>query len=100
MGTTELGGGGAMTGKGTVDTEFCIWTGGGGGGGGGSGGGGGGGGEEIPEAMEGDGSDVVITNFLGTQLKGTYEAGSCRVGRRGTIEPFASTNRVLPVVWS
>lgn len=88
--TTELGGGGAMTGKGTVDTEFCIWT----------GGGGGGGGEEIPEAMEGDGSGVVITNFLGTQLKGTYEAGSCRVGRRGTIEPFASTNRVLPVVWS
>ena len=84
----ELGGGGAMTGKGTVDTEFCIWT------------GGGGGGEEIPEAMEGDGSGVVITNFLGTQLKGTYEAGSCRVGRRGTIEPFASTNRVLPVVWS
>lgn len=77
-----------MTGKGTIDTEFCIWTSGGRGGG------------KISEVMEGDGSGVVITDFLGTQLKGTYEAGSCRVGRRGTIEPFASTNRVLPVVSS
>ena len=62
--TTELGGGGAMTSKGTVDTEFCIWT------------GGGGGGEEIPEAMEGDGSGVVITNFLGTQLKEHMRRGA------------------------
>ena len=53
-----------MTGKGTVDTEFCIWT------------GGGGGGEEIPEAMEGDGSGVVITNFLGTQLKEHMRRGA------------------------
>ena len=60
-----------MTGKGTVDTEFFIWTGGGGGGGGG-----GCGGEEIPEAMEGDGSGVVITNFLGTQLKEHMRRGA------------------------
>ena len=83
--TTKLGGGG-LKGKGNVVSRpgigsfVCIE------------------GEALRGSREGDGSGVVITNVLGTQLKDTYEAGSYEVGRLGTMDPFASTNRVLPVV--
>lgn len=83
--TTKLGGK-VVKGKGIVGASLDVWSGGVVEGG------------TMEVAREGDGSGVVMTNVLGTQLKGTYEAGSCEVGRLGTIEPFASTNRVLPVV--
>ena len=49
---------------------------------------------------EGVGKGLLITNVLGSQSNGTYDEGSCKVGRRGTMEPLARTKSVLPVVLS
>lgn len=48
----------------------------------------------------GEGRSVLMRNVFGVQLNGTNVGGSWLVGRRGTIDPFASRNSVRPVVQS